>query len=77
VEKHTSEFDLISRPFWKTNGNEYPIHQVVKIKVIAIRKFQSPAYQYEENVSESTISERFFNIYSERFTDSINNLKSN
>lgn len=59
----TPEYAAISEAFWKKHGANYPIHQVVKVKVNQIDEIHSPAYDYDEQTTEANLSKTFHKIY--------------
>ncbi|WP_421878848.1 pyridoxamine 5'-phosphate oxidase family protein [Marinoscillum sp.] len=59
----TPEYAAISETFWTKHGANYPIHQVVKVKVEQIDEIHSPAYEYDEQITEANLSKMFHKIY--------------
>ncbi len=66
MEQGTNEYDFVTKPLWKNHGTNLLVHNVVKINVVKVRKFHSPAYKYGNNVTEELLTESFLNIYTNR-----------
>jgi len=69
MEQGTDEYDFVAKPLWKNHGTNFPVHNVVKIKVLKVREFRSPAYEYGNNVNEESLTNSFLDIYTKRIID--------
>ena len=62
----TYEYAFVAKPLWSEHGKNFPVHEVIKVRLERIREIRSPAYTYGENVTEQNLVETFLKIYTKR-----------
>jgi len=62
----SAEFAFVADPFWAAQGRDYPIYEIIKIRLEQAREIRSPAYTYGKGVTKDNLSSAFLKIYTER-----------
>ncbi|MDC6390554.1 pyridoxamine 5'-phosphate oxidase family protein [Maribacter sp. PR1] len=62
-QQGTPEHDFVGKPLWENHGSQYLVHCAVKVKVESVKSLKSPAYKYDEKVTEDTLATYFSNYY--------------
>lgn len=55
--------EFVAKWVWRTNGSDYPVDHVVRIDVREAAPLLSPAYRFEEGVSEDTLRDAYMTKY--------------
>lgn len=62
-DEGTPEYEFVATTFWGENGKLFPIHEVVKVRVLRAAPVLSPAYTYIAGCDESVLRPAYHKKY--------------
>ena len=55
----TPEYDFVAEPFWAEKGNQFPVHEIVKVVVTWAAPVLSPVYTFIKGLTEEYLREAY------------------
>jgi uncharacterized protein len=63
LSEGSPDFSLVAEWVWGVNGREYPVHDVVRIKVSEAKQVLSPAYVFGTGITEAELRAAYMPKY--------------